>query len=411
MRTAEIAPAAPHRDGSWLWLLILFSVASFIEAMFYGQLAAFTPLFLPELGIPPAEVGIWVGRVAAIANVVGIPLIPLWGALADRFSRQPVIVRSFVAHMLSGVVMVLSGNVWLFVAGRAITSFSLGNSGLMMTTLAERAPRHRTGVALAIMNGSSPMGAFLGPLLGGALVDRYGFRALLGIVSALMLGVVIAMSVGYRDTFRPAVRQPILTMALDSVRLIWSTLRLRLLFVALFLLFAGWMLAFTYAALAITSLYTGDRPAAAVGLVMGLGGLSGMLLSPLLGALADRFGRWQVLTIGAGVSVFLWPLPMLARSLPAFTTTWVILNAVVTGVFAISFSVLAGEAPDSARGRVMSFSYLPTMLGLVVGPAIGSLLTRYGVLTIFPVAAVLTALGVGALVIARRQPAPTSAPF
>lgn len=36
---------------SWLRLLLLFSVAGFIEAALYGHVAAFTPLYLPKLGV------------------------------------------------------------------------------------------------------------------------------------------------------------------------------------------------------------------------------------------------------------------------------------------------------------------------------------------------------------------------
>jgi MFS family permease len=52
--------------------------------------------------------------------------------------------------------------------------FSFGNSRLMMTTLSERVPRQRLALAFAITNGSSPIGAFIGPIVGGAIVDAQG---------------------------------------------------------------------------------------------------------------------------------------------------------------------------------------------------------------------------------------------
>jgi MFS family permease len=123
---------------SWLWLLVLFTVAGFIEAAFYGQVSAFTPLYLPRLGIPQADVLTWTGAIVAITSAIGIPFLPFWGALADRYARQPIIIRSYVAHLLGGIIMLVAGNVWAFALGRAAMSFSLGNSGLMMTTLLNR---------------------------------------------------------------------------------------------------------------------------------------------------------------------------------------------------------------------------------------------------------------------------------
>ncbi len=283
--------AAEPERAPWVGLLVLFSVASLIEATYYGQISAFTPLHLPNLGVPLAQVPAWTGRVTALAGLVGIPLLPLWGALADRFSRQPIIVRSFAVHLLSGVLMLLAGNLWVFALGRALTGFALGNSGLMMTTLSERAPRARTGFALAVMNSAAPIGAFAGPLFGGPAVDRWGFPTLLAADAVLMLAVIVALSVGYRDSFRATQRKPILPMAMESVGIVIRSAPLRSLFIALFLLFAGWMLVMTYVPLVVTGIYQGPNPATVVGLVLGLGGLSALLVGPLMGALADRFGH------------------------------------------------------------------------------------------------------------------------
>jgi DHA1 family multidrug resistance protein-like MFS transporter len=382
--------------------LSLFTIASFIEAAFWGQMSAFTPLHLPKLGVPPSDVNAWTGQIASLASLIGIPLLPFWGALADRFGRQPIIVRSFVAHLVAGVVSLLAGNVWVFVIGRAVMSLSLGNSGLMMTTLSERAPSNRIGLAFSIMNTAAPIGAFAGPLLGGPIVDARGFPALLLIDAALMLAVIVGMIFGYRDTFKATSRDPLLGMAVDSVRIILRSARLRALFPALFLLFAGWMLAFTYVPIATTALYRGDDPGTAVGVVLGAGGFLALLVGPTLGALADRFGHWRVLFAGSLVTVALWPLPGLMSDLIAFAAAWAILNGVMSGVFALSFSVLSSSAASEARGRVMSFAYLPVNVGYIIGPAIGSVVARENVFNVFPVAAVITAAGAGALALAAR---------
>ena len=144
--------------------------------------------------------------------MAGLPFLPFWGALADRYSRQPLIVRSFVAHLLALLLALLAGNVWVFVAGRALMSLALGNTGLMMATLGERVPRGRLGLAFAVLNSAPPLGAFVGPLVGGPLVDAWGFRALLACDVALMLAVILLLTFAYRDTFVAPARRPLLRM-------------------------------------------------------------------------------------------------------------------------------------------------------------------------------------------------------
>jgi MFS family permease len=392
-----------------VWLLVLFTVAGFIETFFFGQLGAFTPLYLPHLGIAPEDVAAWVGIMGAVTGIIGIPFLPFWGALADRYARQPVIVRSFVAHLLAIIGMLIARNIWVFVIARSITSLALGNTGLMMATLSERAPPKRLGFAFSILNGAPPLGAFIGPLIGGIVIDKQGFPSLLAVNGVLMLGVILALAFGYHDNYRGTNRGPLLGMAADSVRIIVQSPRLRTLFIALFALFSGWMMVFTYASLAILARYQGPDPGAAVGLVLGAGGLTTLVISPLIGVLADRFGRWRVLFIGAGLAVFLWPLPLFTTNLLSYGVAWAMINGLVSGVFALSFAVLSTSASDDVRGRVMSFAYLPLNVGGTLGPALGSIITRNSIFAIFPAAAMLTALGVGVLWLAYRQmvkPAP-----
>lgn len=397
------------RTSSWIWLLALFTVANFVEAAFWSQMVAFTPLFLRELGVRTAdEIQSLTGVIAAVSTLIGLPLLPFWGALADRYSRQPVIVRSFVAHALAGAIAMVAGNVWVFVLGRSISGFSLGNSGLMMTTLQERAPATRIGFAFAVMAGASPLGAVVGPLAGGPIVDTLGFRALMGIDVGVMLLVIAAMTFGYVDHFRAAARSPLLAMAAEGVRIILRSPRLRVLFPALLLLFAGWMLAYTYAPLVIERIYTGptEQLGTTIGLVFGISGISTLLLGPLVGAIGDRYGHWRTLFAAAAAAAIIWPVPALATDLLSFTLPWALVNGISSAVFSLSFNVLSSSATDGTRGRVMTFSYLPVNVGYALGPTLGALVasTPASLPAIFPLAGVVTLAGIGVLALARRQP-------
>src|SRR5438034_1103941 len=196
--------------SGWVRMTILFTIAGFFEVAAYGQITAFTPLYLPQLGVELSAVPFWVG--------------------------------------------------------------------------------------------ANPLGGFLGPLVGGPVMDRFGFPVLIAADAAILTVVVVMLAFGYRDGFvpRPA-GGSLLRMAGDGILLVVRSPRLRALFPALFLLFAGWMLAFIYVPLVVARLYTGSDPATAVGIVLGAGGLGIFIASPAIGAVADRYGKHQTLFAGCAV--------------------------------------------------------------------------------------------------------------
>ena len=95
-----------------------------------------------------------------------------------------------------------------------------------------------------------------------------------------------------------------------------------------------------------------------------------MIGGPMIGALSDRFGHWRVLFAGAILEVALWPLPAFAWSIASLGIAWAFLNSFLAGVFSVSFAVLSLTVPKEARGRVMSYAYLPLSVGLVLGPLV-----------------------------------------
>src|SRR5438132_12717945 len=274
----------------------------------------------------------------------------------------------------------------------------------MMTTLHESAPAARLGFAFGVVNGAGPLGAFIGPLVGGPLVDRYGFNVVLAIDAVLLGAVVLGLTFGYRDAFVPSrERPPIMRAAFDGLRIIWSSPRLRALFPALLVLLAGWLLTFTYLPLVVQRIHGDDGLGTAVGIALGASGLITLVASPAIGAVADRFGHWRVLYVAAIVHGVLWLVPGLTRDYWQFVVAFGIVSGIGSGVFSLSFNVLASSTTDAARARVMTFAYLPLNLGFIAGPGIGALIASRDTFLIFPAAMLFTLAGVGALAYAARR--------
>ncbi|MDB5217839.1 MAG: transporter [Myxococcaceae bacterium] len=383
-------------------LVVLFTIAGFFEAVLWGHVNAFVPLHLPALGVRAADVAAWTGLATMIGTAVGLPTLPFWGALADRYARKPVIVRSFVAYVVGCSLAALAGNMALFVVGRTVMSLSMGNSGLMMATLNERVPSRRAALAFAIFNSAPPLGAFIGPILVGPLVDAHGVRVVLALDAAVMIAITAALSFGYRDDYTTTERRSVTALAIESLRVVTGSARLRRLFPTLFFLFGGWMLANLYVALVVAARFPSAHLATRIGWVLACGGGGAVLLAPALGALADRLGTWRVLLGAAAAEVLCWGLPAMAPGLASFAVAWGLVNGVAAAVFALGFAALAESAPAGARGRVMAFAYLPTTGGYAIASLVGALVPGAIVAVVFPAAAALTALGVAGIVWSRR---------
>ncbi len=395
---------APGLGRGGAALVAMFTLAGFVEGVLWGQLNGFVPLYLPELGIRPDDVPAWTSIATLLGTGVGLLTLPLWGALADRYARKPVIVRSFVVYALGCAVAALAHDMPGFLVGRTLMSLSMGNSGLMMATLNERIPPRHIGLAFALFNSAGPLGSFLGPLVGGPIVDAHGVRTLFACDAALMFALTLLLAGGYRDSYQPTDRRSVFVLARESLRVVVASARLRRLFPTLFCLFGGWMLVNLYLALIVTERFPTAQLATRIGWVLASGGVGTVVLSPLLGALGDRLGVWRVLAIGGAAQTLCWPLPMLAPDFVSFTIAWAVANGLASGVFALAFAALAESAPPTARGRVMAFAYLPMTGAYAIASAIGWLAPGQIVAVAFPAAAALTALGVAGLAWSRRAP-------
>ncbi|HYP55882.1 MAG TPA: MFS transporter, partial [Solirubrobacterales bacterium] len=142
----------------------------------------------------------------------------------------------------------------------------------------------------------------------------------------------------------------------------------------------------------------------AVGLVVGSYAVTGLLLRPFAGRLADRRGRKPAVLLGSAIVAgagFLYLLPL---GVPGLILARLLLGAGEGAVFTAGSAWIVDIAPPQRRARVIGLYGLAVWSGLSVGPLLGELLLHasgYTAVWLFAGAAPL----VGAL-IALRLPDP-----
>lgn len=158
----------------------------------FGLRAALVPLFFVQgLG---AAAG-WVGVAFLVSTVVQTALMIPAGRWTDTAGRRPALLVGSFATALGLGVLALSGSVWMGLVGMAVFGAGSAYLGTAPGALVGDVAGRRSGTVVAVFNMASDLGAVVGPVLAGVLVDRGSFPGAFG---AGVVFVVIAGLLGLR---------------------------------------------------------------------------------------------------------------------------------------------------------------------------------------------------------------------
>jgi len=136
----------------------------------------------------------WTLTAYALALVTAIPLA---GWAADRFGTKRLFMGSVLAFTLGSLLCVMAPNITLLIACRVIQGFAYGIFGpLNYIVLTRAAGPRRVGRLIALMLLPAYLGPICGPILGGWLIDSFGWQWIflvnlpIGVTAAALAGIV-----------------------------------------------------------------------------------------------------------------------------------------------------------------------------------------------------------------------------
>lgn len=363
------------KQSSWVSLTAFFALASFIEIVLFSNLTAFTPVYLQDIGFDEAATKFWTGILASSAMFIGFWFVPMWGVLADRYGRKPLIVRSFAVEAAACVVMALAPNIWIFTLGRMLTGLALGNTGLMFASISEHAPRRRVGFAIALVSASQPLGGVFGSLLGGFIVSTFGILALFWFNAFSIGSVFLILLLFYHEAFKPQPTPRIFTMLKNSLRAVTHTPIVMRYFIFSFIATCGYFFSYPFLSTRVIQLASGADVGATIGLVFGIAGIATLIMTPLWGALADKYGHARLLPVVTFLSGVAYIPLFFATTIPQFTFFYFVLAAFSPAINSLTFATIGVVTPPERRNAVMSMLYMPLNAAIVIAPTAASLLT------------------------------------
>ncbi|MEX3942611.1 MFS transporter [Paraburkholderia sp. BR10937] len=374
----------------WRRNLVVCVIGSFTTLVSLSMLLPFLPLYVRQLGVSSQSAVIQWSGVAFGATFLGTALTaPVWGRLADRYGRKPMLVRAAIGMAVVMSLIGVAHNVYELVALRLIAGLVGGYASASTVMVGTQAPRERAGWALGILSTGALAGNLVGPLVGGVLPGWIGIRGTFFAGGAMIAVAALLTVFVVKEEFHPeSDAKPHASNAAagsgSGARRPDYAVVAALLVTAMMVLLANMSIE-PVITVYIGSLGVGVAHLARVaGVVMACSALGSMLTAARLGALADRFGSWRVIV----ACLVLTGLAMVPQ---AFVTHWwqlaglrVVMGMTLAGLLP-SIGKLARQSVDESKtGRMLGYLQSAQFSGQVVGPVIGGVIgVHFGLHAVF----------------------------
>jgi len=355
---------------SWQRNLYAIFAAEFIVLMGFSFATPFMPLFIQELGtFTNEEAAFWAGTSTSASGIAMFFSAPLWGIVADRWGRKPMVLRA----MLTGaVILALIGivpNIYYVIALRSAQGLLTGTLAAASALVAASTPRNRMPFAMGLLMVAVFAGTSLGPLLGGFMADSVGYKAAFFITGGLIFSGGLVVLLFVKESFeRPAKGQSASLISL--LRLAKSKEMLPLLLV-LCALHAGPQMMTPIISLFIRELDPTGMAATMSGLAFCFMGIVAAISSIITGRLGGHITLKRILVISCLGTGLLYLPPMWAGTVTQLVI-FIALTGLLKGGLMTSSNALVGlSVPQNQQGIAYGLAHSANALGSGLGPLIG----------------------------------------
>lgn len=309
----------------------------------------------------------WIGlAVPAYLLPYGIATLA-WGPLSDRFGRRAVILGSMLLFIvLTGATASASG-VTSFIVWRAATG--AGASGIVpigLTLIGDVVPFQKRGRAIGWLFGAIAGGTAAGATLGALMEPFIGWKSLFLSVAALTAILTIAAVAGRAIPALPRPAAPAWSAIVRGYAALLSFPRGRRTYAYVLINAVVQSGVYTWLGLYLRQRF--GLGEVGIGLALLGYGIPGLLFGPIIGRLADRYGRARIIPAGValtGVCAMLLAAPLSLLAVQAAIVT-------LSLGFDLTQPLLAGIVTDLRGGRAQATGLMA--FALFSGFGLGSLL-------------------------------------
>jgi EmrB/QacA subfamily drug resistance transporter len=189
--------------GRWLVLLTVI-IGTFLGRLDQTVVNLALPKIISDFSISVSQAS-WIATAYILANAI---FVPIWGKLGDTIGRRRVYVLGFTIFLVGSVLAGLAWNLSSMLVFRVIQAIaSSADYPTAMAILAVTFPGEKERAqALGLWSSSFASAAVVGPLIGGPLIDSFGWRSVflvnlpVGLIGLSMALIFITESVSEHPT-------------------------------------------------------------------------------------------------------------------------------------------------------------------------------------------------------------------
>lgn len=339
-------------------LLYVLATIQFTVIMDFMIMMPLGPQLMRIFEINPSQFGVVVSSYTFAAGFTGI----VGAFFIDRFDRKTALFYNYIGFSIGTILCALAPTYGLLVAARIVTGLFGGVMGaLVMSIVGDVIPEFRRATAMGIVMASFsvasvfgvPFGLYLANLAGWHMPFYFlGFMGL--IISAVIFKIVPSVN-SHLTKERPSPVQ-----VLKNV--FGSTMQVRSL-MFMFVLVLGQFSVIPYISPYLVA--NVGFPESNLTYMYLLGGCATIFTSPLIGRLADKYGKTKIFTIMALLSI----IPLLTTTNMPHAPIWVVLTCstlffvFISGRMVPSMALITSAVTPQHRGSFMSVNSSALQLG------------------------------------------------
>ena len=193
MPEQALAEKKENSSVKW-WVLATVIIGTFLGRLDQTVVSLATPKIIIDFGITVSTAG-WISTAYIIANAI---FVPVWGKLGDTWGRKKVYVLGFIVFIIGSVLSGLAWNFPSIITFRVIQAIAgSADYPTAMAILAATFPKGKARAqALGIWSASFAAAVVFGPLIGGPLIDGFGWRSVFLInLPVGIVGLVMALTI------------------------------------------------------------------------------------------------------------------------------------------------------------------------------------------------------------------------